>query len=75
MIRRLIIAQATLLIGLGSIYMLPRGYDIRESAIIMVLPKIVNEWFGENMATSEVVVNALAEDTNCLLYTSDAADE
>ena len=64
MIRRLIIAQSMLLIGLGSIYMLPRGYDIRESAIIMVLPKMVNEWFGENMATSEVVVNALADDTN-----------
>ncbi|MAB60332.1 MAG: EpsI family protein [Verrucomicrobiales bacterium] len=64
MTRRLIIAQAILLIGLGSIYLLPRGYDIRESAIIMVLPKSVNEWFGENMDTSEVVVNALADDTN-----------
>ena len=64
MIRKLITAQIILLLGLGSIYFLPRGYDIRESAIIMVLPNKVNEWFGETMETSEVVINALADDTN-----------
>jgi len=64
MIRKLIICQALLGIGLGSIYLLPRGYKIRESAIIMILPGTVNEWFGESMGTSEVVINALAEDTN-----------
>ena len=64
MIRKLITAQIILLLGLSSIYFLPRGYDIRESAIIMVLPNKVNEWFGETMETSEVVVNALADDTN-----------
>jgi EpsI family protein len=30
----------------------------------MILPGTVNEWFGESMGTSEVVINALAEDTN-----------
>ena len=64
MIRKLAIAQIILLLGLGSIYLLPRGYNIRESAIIMVLPKTINEWFGETMETSEVVINALADDTN-----------
>ena len=64
MIRKLIICQALLGIGLGSIYLLPRGYKIRESAIIMILPDTVKEWFGESMETSEVVINALAEDTN-----------
>ena len=64
MIRKLIICQALLGIGLGSIYLLPRGYKIRESAIIMILPGTVKEWFGESMGTSEVVINALAEDTN-----------
>ena len=51
MIRKLAIAQIILLLGLGSIYLLPRGYNIRESAIIMVLPKTINEWFGETMET------------------------
>ncbi|HIG83510.1 MAG TPA: EpsI family protein [Verrucomicrobia bacterium] len=64
MIRKLIICQALLGIGLGSIYLLPRGYKIRESAIIMILPDTVKEWFGESMEASEVVINALAEDTN-----------
>ena len=64
MIRKLAIAQIILLLGLGSIYLLPRGYNIRESAIIMVLPKTINEWFGETMETSEVVINELADDTN-----------
>ena len=64
MIRKLIICQALLGIGLGSIYLLPRGYKIRESAIIMILPDTVEEWFGESMETSEVVINALADDTN-----------
>ncbi|MEC9035991.1 MAG: EpsI family protein [Verrucomicrobiota bacterium] len=64
MIRKLIICQALLGIGLGSIYLLPRGYKIRESAIIMILPNTVDEWFGESMETSEVVINALADDTN-----------
>ena len=64
MIRKLIICQAVLGIGLGSIYLLPRGYKIRESAIIMILPNTVKEWFGESMETSEVVINALADDTN-----------
>ena len=71
MIRKLIICQALLGIGLGSIYLLPRGYKIRESAIIMILPGTVNEWFGESMGTSEVVINALAEDTN---YAEDKID-
>ena len=64
MIRKLIICQALLGIGLGSIYLLPRGYKIRESAIILILPDTVEEWFGESMETSEVVINALADDTN-----------
>ncbi len=64
MIRKLIICQALLGIGLGSIYLLPRGYKIRESAVIMILPNTVDEWFGESMETSEVVINALADDTN-----------
>ena len=64
MIRKLIICQALLGIGLGSIYLLPKGYKIRESAIVMILPDTVKEWFGESMETSEVVINALADDTN-----------
>ena len=64
MLRKLIICQALLGIGLGSIYLLPRGYKIRESAIIMILPNAVQEWFGESIETSEVVINALADDTN-----------
>lgn len=64
MLRKLIICQALIGIGLGSIYLLPRGYKIRESAIIMILPDTVQEWFGESIETSEVVINALADDTN-----------
>ena len=30
----------------------------------MILPDTVEEWFGESMETSEVVINALADDTN-----------
>ena len=30
----------------------------------MILPNTVDEWFGESMETSEVVINALADDTN-----------
>ena len=64
MIRKLIISQAFLAIGLSSIYLLPRGYQIRESAIVMILPDVLSEWFGEPMKPSEQVINALADDTN-----------
>ena len=38
MIRNLLIAQAVIGIGLSGIYLLPKTFNIRQSAIVMSLP-------------------------------------
>ena len=63
MLRKLIITQFVLAFGLGAIYLLPKTYGIRESAIIMTLPSQLGEWEGKHSEPSPQVLASLADDT------------
>lgn len=63
-LKKLVIAQIILAAGLGTMYALPRTYEIRESAIIMSLPSFVGEWHGKPIEVSELEDKSLADDTD-----------
>jgi hypothetical protein len=62
--KRLITAFILLGVGLSAMYMLPKTYGVRDSAIVMNLPGIVGRWYGENLQVSELEVKSLADDTD-----------
>ena len=45
-IRRIITLEATLLCGLGSVFLLPKNFEIQPAAIAMSLPTFVGDWYG-----------------------------
>jgi len=63
MLRKLVILQAVALLGLGSIFMLPRTYGMRESALLPNLPDGVEGWVGHAEEVPEKVERELADDT------------
>lgn len=63
MLRKLLILQAVLLLGLGSIFVLPRAYAMRESALFANLPSRVAEWAGQSAQIPDKVINELDQDT------------
>lgn len=64
MIRKLLIAQVVLGIGLSGIYLLPKTYDIRQSAIVMSLPSSLKDWDFKPSEPSKQVLASLADDTD-----------
>ncbi len=64
MIRNLLITQVVLGIGLSGIYLLPKTYNIRQSAIVMSLPSILKDWNFEHSEPSKQVLASLADDTD-----------
>lgn len=64
MIRKLLIAQTVLGIGLCGIYLLPEIYNIRQSAIVMSLPSNQPGWIFEQGEPSKQVLASLADDTD-----------
>ncbi|MDE0758609.1 MAG: EpsI family protein [Pseudomonadales bacterium] len=64
MIRNLLIAQAVIGIGLSGIYLLPKTFNIRQSAIVMSLPSSLKDWRFKPSEPSKQVLDALADDTN-----------
>lgn len=64
MTRNLIIAHLVLLIGLSGIYLLPKTYGVRESAIIMSLPTNMEGWRFRESSPSQLVLDSLADDTD-----------
>lgn len=64
MIGKLLIAQAVIGIGLSGIYLLPKTYNIRQSAIVMSLPSSLEGWSFRPSEPSKQVLASLAEDTD-----------
>jgi len=63
MLRKLLILQAVVLIGLGSIFVLPRAFSMRESALLASLPNTASEWTGQTAQIPDKVINELDQDT------------
>ena len=58
--KRLLILNSLIAIGLGSIFLLPASSEIQESAIIMKLPPLVGDWTaGPSEEASEKVKGIL----------------
>src|SRR5438270_2796735 len=76
MIKRLVTLQAILLLGLGSIFLLPKKIEIQPAAIATSLPAFVGDWFGTDQAISQREKDVLGPDTQILrkLYTSARGD-
>ena len=64
MTRKLLIAQIVLLVGLSGIYLLPKTYGIRQSAIVMALPPKLDDWHCFPTTPHELVLKSLAKDTD-----------
>src|SRR5438105_8141230 len=77
MIKRLATLQAILLLGLGSIFLLPKKIEIQPAAIAVSLPAFVGNWYGTDKAVSQREKDVLGTDTQILrkLYTSASGDQ
>lgn len=62
--RRLITATLLLGAGLSAMFFLPKTYGVRQSAIVMNLPMIVDDWYGTRLDVSDLEEESLADDTD-----------
>ena len=62
-IRRLLTLQAVLLLGLGSVFLIPQKTGLGPAGIAMKLPEAVDEWKGEDAPVSPQELAGLASDT------------
>ena len=74
---RLLILQAVLLIGLGSVYLVPQKTGLGPAGIAMTLPDTVGEWRGEDAPISAAELTGLAPDTRFArrFYKNGAGDQ
>jgi EpsI family protein len=62
-IRRLIILQTILLIGFGSVFLLPRQSHSQPMGVTMELPDFIGDWFGVPQKVTQAELDELASDT------------
>jgi EpsI family protein len=60
--KRLAILLAVLLLGLGSVYLLPRQLGFQPVGITLELPKMVGGWYGKDLEVSQKERIVLGED-------------
>jgi EpsI family protein len=76
-IKRLLALESVLLLGLGSVFLLPKKIEIQPSAIDLSLPTFVGEWYGADQPISQGEKNILGPDTQFVrkLYTNARGDQ
>lgn len=76
-IKRLLILQAVLAVGLGAVYLIPTKSGPGKAGISLVLPKEVGLWTSKEMPISPQELTILAGDTGFArrLYTNPFGDE
>src|ERR1051326_5702893 len=60
---RLLRAQCVLLLGLSTVFWLPRAGKSSPAGIAMALPRVVGEWIGDDTPVSQKERDVLAKDT------------
>ena len=75
-IKRLLLLQALLLVGLGSVFLIPQKTTLGPAGIGMTLPDRVGRWTGEKAPVSQEELKGLAPDTQFARewYTNPAGD-
>src|SRR3954447_3527048 len=76
-IRRLLLVQVILALGLGSIAFLPKVANSTPQGIALNLPTYIGGWFGEDQKITEQELKVLAKDTEFArkLYTNGRGDQ
>ena len=62
-IRRLLLLQVILVLGLGSVFLLPRKAHSQPAGVTMDLPDFIGSWFGTPQKVSQGELDELAADT------------
>src|SRR5256714_13400155 len=77
MIQRLITLQSVLLLGLGSVFLLPKKIEIQPAAINKDLPSFVGDWYGADQPIAQGEKDVLGPDTQFVrkLYTNARGDQ
>src|SRR2546423_13723862 len=77
MIQRLITLQSVLLLGLGSVFLLPKKIEIQPAAINKDLPSFVGDWYGADQPIAQGEKDVLGPDTQFFrkLYTNGRGDQ
>ena len=75
--KRLLTLQACLLVGLGSVFLLPKKIEIQPAAIGKELPTFVGEWYGADQPNLQGEKESLGPDTQFArkLYTNARGDQ
>lgn len=75
--RRFFIADLVILLGLASIFVLPKSQQASPAGISLKLPIWVGGWLGEDSAITKRELEVLAKDTQFArkIYTSPAGDK
>lgn len=63
-IRRLLLLQILLVLGLSAVFFLPKVANSTPQGIDLTLPTYVGNWYGEDQAISEAELTMLAGDTS-----------
>ncbi len=76
-IKRLLLAQVLLILGLGAVVLLPKVANSTPQGIKLFLPTYVGDWFGEDQQISQIELQTLAKDTEFArkLYTDGRGDQ
>ena len=76
-IKRLLTLETILLLGMGSVFLLPKKIEIRPAAIEPALPTFVGEWYGADQAVTQGEKDSLGPDTQFVrkLYTNARGDQ
>jgi EpsI family protein len=76
-IKRLLTLESVLLLGLGSVFLLPKQIEIQPAAIDLSLPTFVGDWYGADQPIMQGERDILGPDTQFVrkLYTNARGDQ
>ena len=76
-IARLLQVQTVLLMGFGSVFLLPQSNKTSPAGIAMTLPKVIGTWIGDDAAVTQKELETLAKDTQFArkIYTGPEGDQ
>jgi len=61
--KRLLLLQILLVLGLGSVFFLPKVVNSTPQGIELKLPEYVGDWYGKDQKITEMELKVLAQDT------------
>jgi len=75
--KRLVFLQSILVLGLGSVFLIPKDIELQPAAIGLALPESVGGWEGVDQPISQAEREILGPDTQFArkVYTNAAGDE